>query len=78
MFTNLYLKFYFNKSLKVLEIRKKYLLQIYFKKRTICNINVIIKKSRINKQETTSFFGKFDKNIKVLQMQLLLFSLYQL
>ena len=46
--------------------------------RTLCNINVIFNKCRIKQRKTTSFFGKGNKNIKVLQMQLYLFSLYNI
>jgi len=47
-------------------------------KRTLCNINVIFDKGRIKQRKTTSFFGKDNKNAKVLQMQLSLFSLYNI
>jgi len=59
-------------------MKEKLFITTLLKKRTNCNINVIIEKCRIKQRKTTSFFGKDKKNAKVLQMQLSLFGLYNI
>lgn len=67
------------KSHKECLIERKSVIPLYGRKMIyICNINVINFENSIKSRKMTSFFGKSNILLKLLQMQLLLFRLYNI